>query len=170
MFRGYLLMLVLGIAYWAVSNFVPALAWLLIVVLAVLWPVLWRASLQFRLRNTSWRGVRLDFLGDTRGAYLSMLPFFVPGLLLVLLTPAMVNGEPVDAEAGQVFAAAAGGVMLVFALTLPWLMARIKTYQHGGYTFTQQRTELTVGAARFYGMYTRGGFVSLGSLLLGCMV
>lgn len=76
MFRGYLIILLLGVGYWGVSHLAPSFAWIALLVFALLWPLLWRASLQFRLRNTSWRGVRLNFVGDVQSAYMSMLPFF----------------------------------------------------------------------------------------------
>ena len=153
MFRGYLLMLVFGVSYWAVSHFEPTLAWLPFLVLAFLWPALWRASLQFRLRNTSWRGVRMGFEGDLKGAYLCMLPFFIPALvfgLVVPLTVAAGEGEP-----GGLFVAVMGLLTLVMVALMPWLLARIKRYQHGGYAFAEERTQLMAGTKDFYGLSFR---------------
>jgi len=131
----------------------PAFSWVALVVFMGLWPLLWRSSLQFRLRNTSWRGVRLSFVGDIPSAYLSMLPMFLPALAFVVLLPEPVEGEVVDEESARYAAAVVGAVVLGFVLLLPWLWARIKRYQHGGYTFAQERTELTVGVGRFYGLF-----------------
>lgn len=171
MFRGYLLVLVLGVGYWGVSNFMPAFAWVALLVLMVLWPALWRASLQFRLRNTSWRGVRLAFLGDLKSAYLSMLPFFLPGLAFLLFLPDLPEGDKVDPEVIKQILMVEAVVLLGFLLTLPWLMARIKRYQHGGYAFAQERTELTVGAGRFYLLFLKVlGVILLAVLLAGVLV
>lgn len=163
MFRGYLLMLLFGVSYWAVSNFAPAFAWLPLLVLAVLWPALWRASLQFRLRNTSWRGVRLSFEGDLKGAYLCMLPFFIPvfliGMVMGVVASAAQGAEA--GEAGAVFVAATALMVLAMAALSPWLMARIKRYQHGGYAFAQERTRLTAGLGAFYGFSFRVAGVSV---------
>jgi len=163
MFRGYLLMLLFGVSYWAVSNFAPALAWLPLLLLAVLWPALWRASLQFRLRNTSWRGVRMSFDGDLKGAYLCMLPFFIPVMLVGFVIGFAVSATQgsEDGEAGAVFAAATGLMVLAMAALSPWLLARIKRYQHGGYAFAQERTRLTAGLGAFYGLSLRAMGVSL---------
>ncbi|MDO8889666.1 MAG: YjgN family protein [Hydrogenophaga sp.] len=153
MFRGYLLMLLFGVSYWAVSNFAPAFAWLPLLLLAVLWPALWRASLQFRLRNTSWRGVRMSFEGDLKGAYLCMLPFFIPTLVVSLAVPLTLpadNGEP-----GGMFVTVTGLASLAMAVLAPWLVARIKGYQHGGYAFAQERTRLVAGAGAFYWLSLR---------------
>lgn len=161
MFRGYLLVLLLGLGYWAVSNFTPDLSWIALLVFMALWPALWRASLQFRLRNTSWRGVRLSFAGDLNGAYLSMLPFFLPALAFVLLLPGVTEGEEMAPEAAQRTGIVIGVVALGFTALLPWLLARIKRYQHGGYVFAQQRTTLRGGTGRFYTLFLKTGGVSL---------
>ncbi|MDO9434250.1 YjgN family protein [Hydrogenophaga sp.] len=172
MFRGYLLVLLLGLGYWAVSKFLPGLTWLAVVVFMVLWPALWRASLQFRLRNTSWRGVRLSFQGDLKSAYLSMLPFFLPALVFVLFLPAVREDETMAREAANGLAALVGFVMLAFFALLPWLFARMKRYQHGGYAFAQERTQLQVGAGRFYALFFKTSAVSIvaGLLVGGALV
>ena len=162
MFRGYLLMLLFGVSYWAVSNFAPALAWLPLLLLAVLWPALWRASLQFRLRNTSWRGVRMSFEGDLKGAYLCMLPFFIPVVLVgfvIGFAASATHGAEYGA-AGAVFAAATGLMVLAMTALSPWLLARIKRYQHAGYAFAQERTRLTASLGAFYGFSLRAMGVS----------
>lgn len=74
MFRGYVIVATLGVCYSVVNNFAPQFTWVALLLFMAFWPLLWRASLQFRLRNTSWRGVRLAFLGDIKGAYAAMLP------------------------------------------------------------------------------------------------
>ena len=162
MFRGYLLVLVLGLGYWGVSNFLPHLSWVALLVLAVLWPALWRASLQFRLRNTSWRGVRMAFVGDMRSAYLAMLPFFIPALAFALLLPDLGEGDEVSDEVAQQAVIVGGLVTLGFLAFMPWLWARIKRYQHGGYAFAQERTRLEVGAGGFYSLFFKVLGVSLG--------
>ncbi|WP_159593052.1 YjgN family protein [Hydrogenophaga sp. BPS33] len=161
MFRGYLLVLALGVGYWAVSNFQPGLAWIALVVFAALWPALWRASLQFRLRNTSWRGVRFSFEGDLKSAYIALLPFFLPALAFVLFLPQVEEGEEMTREAAQTVATVMGVVTVAFMVLLPWLFARIKRYQHGGYAFAQERTALKVGAGSFYVLFLKTLGVSI---------
>ncbi len=164
MFRGYLLMLLFGVSYWAVSNFAPAFAWMPLLLLAVLWPALWRAALQFRLRNTSWRGVRMGFDGDLKGAYLCMLPVFIPVVLFGLVVALAATGAQ---RAGGMLGAL---TILILTAMSPWLLARIKRYQHGGYAFAQERTHLKAGVGAFYGFSLRVMGVSLlGSVLLAAV-
>jgi uncharacterized membrane protein YjgN (DUF898 family) len=166
MFRGYLVMLALGLGYWGVSNFVPELSWVPFIVLMVLWPALWRASLQFRLRNTSWRGVRMAFEGDLKSAYLAMLPFFLPGLTFVLSFPFLEPEADVVSDTEKIFLTISGVVTLAFFLLMPWLWTRLKRYQHGGYAFAQERTTLHLGAGSFYLLFLKAIGLTLLVLLL----
>ncbi len=151
MFRGYLVVLVLGIAYFVITNFLPHLGWIAVVALMVAWPWLWRASLQFRLRNTSWRGVRFRFHGDLAPAYAVMAPLFLPALALVIATAGMPsNPEEMSPDAAANFMVIFSATMLLTLLLGPWLFMRLKRYQHSGYGFTQQRTHLSGGDGRFY--------------------
>ncbi len=146
MFRGYLLMLALGAVYGLVSNFVPALSWLPLLVLALLWPALWRSSLMFRLRNTSWRGVRFDFVGTTGDAYRVMLPLFLPSVLLVAVGSVGETPGSAGLTWVQVLLVVGGLIVLAASVLFPWLMARMHAYQHSGYVFTAEHTHLPVSA------------------------
>ena len=68
MLRGYLLVAGLGAAYAVALRLAPLAASAAVLLFAVLWPALWRASMQFRLGNTSWRGLRFRFVGSMRDA------------------------------------------------------------------------------------------------------
>lgn len=168
MFRGYLLMLGLGLVYWLVSYFAPALSWLPLLVLALLWPALWRSSLMFRLRNTSWRGVRFDFVGSARDAYRVMLPLLIPSVLLVAM--ASVGEAPEWAELTwvQTLLVLGGLAALVVLLMFPWLMARMHAFQHSGYIFTAERTLLE--ASQLTRTLYLLGLKMMGLMLLGVLV
>ncbi|QIM51217.1 YjgN family protein [Hydrogenophaga crocea] len=155
MFRGYIVVMVLAIAYGALSETVPAVAAVLLLLFALVWPALWRASLQFRLRNTSWRGVRMAFVGDLKGAYGALLPFFVPALVLVLFLPDVASDEKPSPEASRRVLWVLGAVAVYTLAVLPWCFARLKRYQHGSYLFAGERTELRAGNGRFYGLLAR---------------
>jgi uncharacterized membrane protein YjgN (DUF898 family) len=155
MFRGYLVVAFFGIGYWSVTTFLPAFGWIALLVFMALWPLLWRASLQFRLRNTSWRGVRLAFLGDSKGAYSVMLPFFLPALAYAVLLPQDPQEMVNDPSQVKKMFMVMGVVTLVAVVMLPWMWKRLKAYQHGGYAYTQERTELSATTWQFYGLFLK---------------
>ena len=156
MFRGYLLVLALGITYSVASRLSTTAALVAVGALAAVWPALWRASMQFRAANTSWRGVRMRFKGSLNDAYNAMLPAFLPAVLMVVLG---MNGasQPAEGADPEVVGAAADRMGLVMGLIMlgafaaaPWLMARIKAYQHNHYAYATEQTRLGVGAGSFY--------------------
>jgi len=51
---------------------------------------------------------------------------------------------------------------------LPWCFARLKRYQHGGYVFAGERTELRAGTRRFYGL--AGRLIGMLVLVIGVIV
>ena len=155
MFRGFLVMVVLFGAY-AVSSY--GSGWVSLgafVVLALLWPALWRSSIMFRLGNTSWRGLRMSFEGTRADAYRALLPLFVPTLLILGATAWYTNGgDPKDPVAmgaawGLMLPALGASMLLLLALA-PWTMWRIKAYQHSGYRYAQVAAQYTGRKRAFY--------------------
>jgi uncharacterized membrane protein YjgN (DUF898 family) len=78
-----------------------------------------------------------------------MAPLLLPGVVLALAGVLVQTGQ-----APQPRGAALPGwlvaLSLLPALLFPWAMARIKRYQHGGYTFASETTRLTAGTGAFY--------------------
>lgn len=152
MLRGYLLMLVFGATYATASQFSPIAAMIAFGSFVLLWPALWRASLQFRLANTSWRGLRLSFTGSLGGAYLAMLPGVLPWLGFVgfafWVQPSPEAVAPTAPPAGAMVAL---GLSIVSMLVLmPLSLAWIKRYQHDHYHYAGERSRLEAGAGAFY--------------------
>src|SRR5256885_5608672 len=79
MLRGYLLVGALVVLYSVAGHFSPTAGLFAFVVIAALWPALLKSSMQFRLANTSWRGLRFAFRGSPGGAAAALLPVFVAG-------------------------------------------------------------------------------------------
>jgi uncharacterized membrane protein YjgN (DUF898 family) len=153
MLRGYLLMLAFGAVYFTSGRFSPMAAGAAIVCGALLWPALWRASLQFRLANTSWRGVRFSFGGGLGDAYVAMLPAFLPwlGFLafgLLMPRPDADGAAPVAPPPGLM--ALLGASFVAAAVLFPLSLAWVKRYQHGHYHYAGEQTRLDVGTGRFY--------------------
>ncbi len=170
MFRGYLLVLALGITYSVASRMSPMAGLVAMGALAAVWPALWRASLQFRAANTSWRGVRLRFTGSLNDAYNAMLPVFLPAVLITVFTLSGTHAEELDdvemaRTAGERVGMLVGLIMLASLAAAPWLVARVKRYQHGHYAYASEQTQLKVGAGPFYGLWFKSMGVSFLTLL-----
>ena len=151
MLRGYLLVALLLVLYSVAGHFSPTAGLIAFVIVAAVWPALLKATLQFRLANTSWRGLRFRFHGSTRGAYAALLPWFLPGALLVgslVLVPD--EGEP-PVWVGLLTL----GVMGAMFCLVPWLWWKLKKYQHDHYGFGHQRSELRTGPGSFYGVFVK---------------
>jgi uncharacterized membrane protein YjgN (DUF898 family) len=166
MFRGYVMMLIIFGLY-GLSSFVSDWVGLgAFVVLAILWPALWRSSLMFRLGNTSWRGLRMSFEGTIGDAYRAMLPMFLPALLLLAATAWFMQGVdmkdvPAVKAANQAMLPYLGVSMLLLVVMSPWAMWRIKRYQHGGYCFAQEAARFTAPARGFYMLALQVGLVGV---------
>ncbi|MFO1226317.1 YjgN family protein [Roseateles sp.] len=147
MFRGFVLLAVLTLIYTFAGSFSPAAALPAFVLLCVVWPALWRASMQFRMGNTSWRGLRLGFEGSMRGAYLGFLPIYLPAAVLTALEP-YVSGPSKDPGInGQWGFLLALGLL---GLLAPWSTSLLKRYQHQGYRIASERGDLQVATRAVY--------------------
>lgn len=170
MFKGWALVGVLFLLYnWAGS--VSALADVVaFVALGLLWPALWRSSMAFRLGNTSWRGLRLRFVGSMRDAYASLLPLFLVVLPLVLLG-LWVPDEP-EAPVPDWVGLAFVGVMALAVCVMPWLLWRMKAYQHRHYALGPLQTDFRASVGAFYGLVLKplGLVVLLAGLAVGLVV
>lgn len=148
MLRGYLLVVLLGALYSVAGQFSPMAGLVAFVIVAALWPALFKSSLQFRLANTSWRGLRFRFKGDVAGAYRALLPVFAPSAVLLVVLLAVPDQVHPPGWFGPIFSAVMGVTLLV----LPLMMWNLKKYQHDHYAFAQLQTELRAGPGAFYGL------------------
>ncbi|MBC3873917.1 YjgN family protein [Undibacterium flavidum] len=136
------------------KNFAIVFACLLF--LAIPWMM--RSALRFRLRNTSYRGLRFDFDGKLGVAYATYLP-----VAMVFILPALV----------AVLAPLSWYVVLPGLLYLlwPWLHARMKRYQHGNIVYGQQHTRSDLGDSAFIWPYFLTGlYVFLVMIVAGFLV
>jgi uncharacterized membrane protein YjgN (DUF898 family) len=159
MLRGYLLV-VLMFALYSLAGKLSATAGLAaFVLLMVLWPALWKSSLQFRMANTSWRGLRFAFHGSLGGAYGAVLPFFLPGLVGV--GAALMLGDPTKPQPWYLYLMM--WIMLAIVAVGPWLFWRLKKYQHDNYGLAHWQTEFQGGPGAFYllGLKVLGMFLPI---------
>jgi uncharacterized membrane protein YjgN (DUF898 family) len=150
MLRGFLLVgLLLGL-YSMAGHVSPTAGLIAFTIIAAVWPALFRASMRFKLANTSWRGLRFQFTGEMGDAYRAILPLFIPGA--IVLAAAALGPDPQTADPAAVRSA---GMLVLCAmgaalLTLPWCVWLLKRYQHNHYALGKIQTELRTGAGSFY--------------------
>lgn len=158
MFRGFLVLVALFGIYAVGSRFSPLAGYVAFLGLCVLWPALWRAGQQFRLANTSWRGLRMAFRGDLADAYSA---FGVAIWPLVLMIGVQQFARAVMEGSVAIDRAWAGGIAFVlvtvgsigavlYVALLPLAMAKVKHYQHNHYQIADQRAQMRVPTRRFY--------------------
>jgi len=158
MLKGYFLVGVLFALYSAAGNFSALAGFLAFVIVAAIWPALLKSSMQFRLANTSWRGLRFHFKGSVGGAYRAVVPLFVPSLVIL----AAVVGVD-DANKPPVwYFASLGVVVLVTLAVFPWLLWNLKQYQHNHYALPSLQTTFKATLGSFYKLFLK----ALGVLLL----
>lgn len=160
MFRGFVLLAVLMLVYTFAGQFSPMAALLAFVLLCAVWPALWRAAMQFRLGNTSWRGLRLGFEGSLAGAYLAHLPVYVPAALFMWPGTGATGESPVPGVSNLTLTTV---TMLATLLMTPWSTALLKRYQHRGYRIAGERSEIVLSTHSVY-------WCGLKTLLLGAVL
>ncbi|QDL55070.1 YjgN family protein [Rhodoferax aquaticus] len=148
MFKGSMLVGVLFGLYSAASNASPMAGLIALVIVAGIWPALLKSSMQFRMANTSWRGLRLSFTGTLGGAYAAAMPLFIPAILII----GLASFAPEDAAPKEnmwLLWTMAGIMLLCIAIT-PWLLWNLKRYQHNNYALGSLQTTFKATALDFY--------------------
>ena len=162
MLRGFLLVGVMGIFY-VVAGKVSATAGVVaLLIVAALWPALFRASQQFRLANTSWRGLRFRFVGSQVGAYRAMLPLFVPAALSLMLS--WRYDERNDAQSASMLLSLGFFVSLLFVPLLLWML---KKYQHDNLALGPIQTRFSASAGSYYAIALKTLGVVVCTFLVG---
>ena len=158
MFKGYVLVGVLFALYSAAGNFSALAGFLAFVIVAAIWPALLKSSMQFRLANTSWRGLRFHFKSSVGGAYRAVVPLFVPSLVIL----AAVVGIDNPNKPPVWYLATLGVVALATLAVFPWLLWNLKQYQHNHYALASLQTTFKATLGSFYKLF----FKALGVMLL----
>lgn len=152
MFKGFVIVAAFFALYSAAGHVSAAAGFVAFLVIAALWPALFKSSMQFRMANTSWRGLRFGFSGTVRDAYAACLPLFVPSVLILgvmLVAPELQEAAPVKPPSGlwvSVFLA----VMAFTLVVAPWLMWNLKRYQHSHYRLGPEVTQFSTRAGSYY--------------------
>ncbi|MBI3103081.1 MAG: DUF898 domain-containing protein [Burkholderiales bacterium] len=100
MVKGFVLLVLLTLAYKiAVNTRQDTAAALLVLAGAALAPYLWASAMRFRLGNTRWRGLRLQFLASWRDVYSASWPVFAIALVWIGVVFGLRWAAPALAEA-----------------------------------------------------------------------
>lgn len=124
--KGRAIAITLAIAYNAAFKINPVIGLVVGLLLALVMPWLLMRSLRFKLYNSSYRGLRFGFAGDTRGAYRVFLLFpMLAALTLYLLAPLahqrIKQYQFDNARFGSTpfsFSASSGGFYLIYLSSL----------------------------------------------------
>lgn len=161
MLRSMILVGVFLALYANAGKVSPVAGAVAVVALIALWPALIRASAQFRLTNTSWRGKRFHFTGSMASAYATM----VTPLLVFLLPFAWMSlgmGEQPTPQQAMDILKLVGAMFLLLLLAGPYFHWLFERYLHGNYAYADQQSALSASAGNFYGLALR----TLGVVLL----
>ena len=162
MLKGYLLVGLLFGLYSAAGNFSAMAGFIAFVIVTAIWPALLKSSMQFRMANTSWRGLRFSFRGSLGDAYRALLPMFLPGLVIL----GAVTGVAGPDKPPDWYMFALLGVLLVSAAVAPWLLWNLKQYQHNHYALATLQTSFKATLGSFYKVV----FKTFGVMLLAALL
>lgn len=148
--RGRVLALLLLLGYGHLFEFSLTAGLVFYALVLALGPLMFASAQRFKLRASSWRGMRFDFHAGTRQSYAVVLPFQA-----LWMAPAVA--VQFTEFSGWWWALGA----LPFLL-LPWAHARFKTFQHSEASFLGLRFQCDPITERVYSNYLLG----LGLVLL----
>ncbi len=139
--KGRAVGVVLLAAYHYAFGFSTTFGIAVVCVLLLSLPWMMRSALRFRLRNTSYRGLRFDFGGSVLGAYRA----YFPVMLLIFVPTAIIATDP----------ALIKWFWLSFLLYLGWpfLHASIKRYQYSHLEYGSSRTTYAASTGDFFATY-----------------
>ena len=169
---GRIVALALVLVYQASNHISIAAAFVGLVVLCVVLPWLLRNALRFRMRYSSYRGLRFSFRASNADAYATFLPFGLFALVFLGLSAWAFNGElardpdAMDKSKSIAFAAGAGLVGLIYMALVPLLYQRLKQFQHGKAWFGQTPFSFSAAPRPFYAIYGRAALMMVGILVL----
>lgn len=139
--RGRMLALVLLVAYSWSFDIGRTVGLATIAVLCLAGPWLFMKAQQFRLRNSSWRGLRFGFDASLPAAYRTLLP-------LILL---WFSGTILGALFAPVGVLAVSGIAT--GLLLPWMHHALKRYQHARASYGSVGAVFYPAVGSFYKIY-----------------
>jgi uncharacterized membrane protein YjgN (DUF898 family) len=149
MLKGSLLVALLFGLYSLAGQFSAVAGLVALVLVAAIAPALVRASMQFRLANTSWRGLRFRFVGGMPEVYRAVLPLYLPIVLIVGLL-AFAAPDAAQPPTTLWFILPMLGLLLLSVAIQPWTFWLLKRFQHTHYAYASLQTGFSATAGDFY--------------------
>lgn len=175
LFRGFAVMAALTGVYLASGLMSATVASITALGLAAAWPLLWRSGLRFRLAQTSWRGLRLGFAGDVKGAYAASTPVLLPLIAMVLLSalgpPALWSGhDAAPDEAPEAFGVATTASLVLTLILALWGLARSRRYHLAGIRYAAQSLAVDIGPGFYLMLMGQCALILLAALPVALIV
>ncbi|HEY8153887.1 MAG TPA: YjgN family protein [Myxococcota bacterium] len=153
--RGRILALGLFGAYTYAFDFSKTAGIVVLAALCVVGPWLFMRAQQFKLANTSWRGLRFGFDGRLPEAFRVVLPILILWFSATVFPVWYADDVPVVLWS-----------QLAVVLPLPWMHHRLKRYQHARASYGDRAFSFAPMLLRFYWVYLKGTLlVVLGGVL-----
>ncbi|MFZ6873142.1 YjgN family protein [Undibacterium sp. Di27W] len=140
-FRGRVIAVILLFCYHYLFSLSKTVALSLFFIFLLGIPWIMRSALRFRLRNTSYLGLRFQFHGTLSDAFKTYTP-----LGMMVLLPALVGVLIPHRPTTLLYA-------FIPYLSWPWLHARMRMYQHKELTFAQLRSRCSLTRGSFFLSY-----------------
>ncbi len=169
MLRGSAIVGVFFMMYSVAVDFSAVAGAIAILAFLALAPMLFRASMRFRLANTSWRGMRMRFVAqDLKEAYWSITPalalLLLPGVIMAFLSDDPSESKPAAFSAMD--AVPFGLYVLIAAIAIPYFFWRLKRYQHNHYAWGPLKTEYRSDVSATYKVFGMTALLAIGIILL----
>jgi uncharacterized membrane protein YjgN (DUF898 family) len=137
MAKGYFIGIAVFAIYSVTSNFVPMVGLGVLALIALALPWAMRSARRFYLANTSWRGLRFAFLGNTKDIYIALAPAVLLGFALaavgVFMAETPLPGNDAKLTQGLTILA----LSVAYLLVLPtWTFYKINQYFHSNYAWS----------------------------------
>ncbi len=131
-------------------------------VFVAVWPALYRASLKFRLHNSSWRGIRMRLVPSTlHEVYWAVLP---PTLLSIVPLAMLAFGEadlPLQGAADAAWKSVISVFAVFFILTLPYFLWCANRYRIEHSAWGPLRMEFRSHYVDMYKVVLKTAFMAL---------
>lgn len=165
MLRGFVLVSALMLLYGAAGRVSPTSGMIAGFIVAAVWPALMRASLQFRLAQTSWRGLRFHFSGSLKDAYMVFLAPVLVAVGVTMLGGILLAMLPKSLGRAVLPIALTLGMLLTAMLVGPYTLWRLKRYQHAHYALGQLQTTFKASYRQMLGVFVKTGLLGIGAVM-----